>query len=133
MRRGKYLDAALGCFVAAAWLAVFTTGMHSRSFHGVISDSICASETSPGETCNAERIRADVATGAAWVLVDDDGPHVLSGSKDRLAAFAGREVSVIGTVEGEQIRLSSIYQPRNPAPILGGRTSKTAPLHVAVR
>jgi hypothetical protein len=106
------LDLAVVIFVASACLAIFTTGAKSESFHGIVSDNVCASNMG---ACNASRIHQDVASGAKYVLTGEDGAYELDGPAEQLAAFAGHPAMLIGRMEGGRIRVSSISVPRREA------------------
>jgi hypothetical protein len=106
------LDLALVIFVASACIAVFTTGANSEAFHGIVSDSACASNAAQAGTCNPNRIHADVASGAKYVLTGEDGAFELDGPSDQLAAFAGHPALLIGRMEDGRILVSSISVPR---------------------
>jgi hypothetical protein len=112
MRINNRLDVALVIFVASACIAVFTTGANSGAFHGVVSDSVCASHLAAAGACNPSRVQADVASGAKYVLTGEDGAYELEGPSDQLAVFAGHPALLIGRLEGGRIRVSSISVPR---------------------
>jgi hypothetical protein len=106
------LDLAVVIFVVSAFLAIFTTGARSESFHGIVSDNVCAGNSARSEDCNPSRIHADVASGAKYVLTAEDGAYELEGSAEQLAAFAGHPAMLIGRMEDGRILVSSISVPR---------------------
>ena len=80
-----------------------------RTFGGVITDSDCsarhvrASKQSP-----AQCTRYCVRNGAKNILVDGDKAYGLHGRAAELEELAGQRVSVVGTLNGNSIEVSSV-------------------------
>jgi hypothetical protein len=89
-------------FVLAAALAMPIASVHaeSRSYVGVISESMCkvdhkAMKISPDEKCIRDCVK--MAKNVKYVLLVDKDSYLLS-DQQTPAAFAGRKVRVTGTV-----------------------------------
>lgn len=80
-----------------------------RTFSGVITDEHCGarhqrnSDKSPSECA-----RMCVHNGSKYVLVDVDKRYALAGNADELDKLAGQRASIVGTLDGNTIRVSSI-------------------------
>lgn len=102
------LIAALG---AAAAATEKSTGR--QTYEGVITCSRCGARHSAeiGKTA-ADCTRVCVHGGATFALVDGDSTYLLEGDLSALKRVAGQRTSVIGTVSGKTIRVSSVRAAR---------------------
>ncbi len=94
-------------------VAVASAGQRAQTFTGTISDDMCAltghAQMRMGPT-DADCTKACVsAHGAEYVLVDGKDVYMLS-NQQAPEAFAGRRVSIVGTLEpgSRTIRVDSI-------------------------
>jgi len=80
-----------------------------RTFSGMITDDRCGarhqrnSDKSPSECA-----RMCVRNGSKYMLVDGDKKYTLDGNADGLDKLAGQRASIVGTLDGNTIRVSSI-------------------------
>lgn len=80
----------------------------AATFNGMITDSYCgARHRRSSQQSSAECARACVSKGAHYVLVDGDRRYRLTGQEETLDRLAGQRATVIGTVEGSTIAVTS--------------------------
>jgi hypothetical protein len=98
------LAAGLALILSTALLTLGTDG----SWTGYISDSVCGAK-------GANEKHADCATkcvkekGAKYVFVNDADHKVYNvDAQEKVAAHAGHHVTVKGSVEGDNLKLSSL-------------------------
>ena len=100
---------------AAQTLASSSTDINARadsagqSFSGLITDEICGSRHNMGSgRTSAECARICARKGAKYALVDGDKKFTLDGNQDDLAKLAGQRVNVAGTLNGDNIKITSL-------------------------
>jgi hypothetical protein len=99
---------------AAAGVAAGEVGAHQetpreQSYDGMVTCSRCGAKHSAALRQTASTCaRACVAGGAGFVLIDADATYVLDGDLNVLKRFAGQRASIIGTLNGKTIRVSSV-------------------------
>lgn len=80
-----------------------------RPFSGVITDDRCGARHQPGSGQNSsECARMCIRNGAKYLLVDGGKSYWLDGNLDDLGRLAGARANIIGTLNGNRIRVSSI-------------------------
>lgn len=80
----------------------------ARTFSGMITDSRCGAKHRSSDKNPEECARACVRNGATYKLVDGDKSYNLRGNEDGLARNAGQRVTVVGTLRGSMIEVSSV-------------------------
>ncbi len=97
---------AFGCLVVASALSLTAA---AEQMTGYISDSHCgAAHSSPSEA-NTKCVEKCLGKGSDPVLVSDGKVMKLDAdSKDKAKAFAGKNVTVDGTMEDGMVKISSI-------------------------
>lgn len=81
----------------------------AQTYDGMVTCSRCGAKHSAAlRQTAASCTRACVSGGAAFVLVDADETYVLDGDLNILKRFAGQRASIIGTLSGKTIRVSSV-------------------------
>jgi hypothetical protein len=80
-----------------------------RTYAGMVTCSRCGAKHSAAlKQTAAICARACVSGGAGFVLVDAEVTYVLDGDLTLLKRFAGQRASVVGTLSGKTIRVSSV-------------------------
>jgi hypothetical protein len=80
-----------------------------ESFSGLVTDDHCGARHDMGsDKSPAECAKACVRNGAKYALVDGDRTYALEGNSEELARAAGLRVTVLGSLEGDNIQVSSI-------------------------
>lgn len=106
---GATLAFALGQSGANAAAPAQTQTLSAQTVSGVISDSRCgARHPAASDKSPAECVRACVRRGASYVLVDGDRIYVLRGKSSTLNRLAGQRVRVVGTLQGDTLRVNSV-------------------------
>jgi hypothetical protein len=81
----------------------------AQTYDGMVTCSRCGAKHSADlRQTAASCTRACVSGGAGFVLVDADETYVLDGDLNILKRFAGQRASIIGTLNGKTIRVSSV-------------------------
>ena len=80
-----------------------------QSYEGMLTCSRCGAKHSAaiGRTA-ADCVRICVHGGASFALVDGDKTYVLDGDLNALKRVAGQRVHVVGSINDQTIRVSSI-------------------------
>src|SRR5713226_7826979 len=109
IRRGRIMKARFMAGTAALLFAGVLTLASEGSWTGYISDSECGvkgANDKAGE-CTTKCVKEH---GAKYVFVNDADKKVYAiDAQDKVAAHAGHHVTVKGSVEGDTLKLSSIY------------------------
>jgi hypothetical protein len=80
-----------------------------RTFSGVITDDRCGARHQPNFGQNSsECARMCIRNGAKYLLVDGGRSYWLDGNPDELGRLAGERASIVGTLNGNTIRVSSV-------------------------
>jgi hypothetical protein len=101
--RTKFLAGLVLALCAAA-----LTFAADRSWTGYISDSMCGAKGANEKhaDCAAKCVKEH---GASYVFVNDADKKVYAiDAQDKVAAHAGHHVTVKGSVEGDNLKLTSI-------------------------
>jgi hypothetical protein len=81
----------------------------SKIFAGMVTDSRCgARHPMNSDKTSAQCARSCVRDGSRYVLVDGEKKLVLEGNEIELEKLAGERVEVLGRLEGDTIRVSSV-------------------------
>jgi len=97
--------------IAGLVLALFAAGLlyaGTGSWTGYISDSMCGAKGTDGKhaDCAAKCVKEH---GAKYVFVNDADKKVYAiDDQDKVAAHAGHHVTVKGSIDGDNLKLSSI-------------------------
>ena len=80
-----------------------------QTFAGMITDSRCGARhrMNSGKT-SAECALSCVRHGAHYVLVDGEKVYALEGHRDQLERLAGERANVVGTLEGDTIKVKAV-------------------------
>jgi len=95
---------------AAAQTEIDDRGAASgQTFAGMITDSRCGARhrMNSGKT-SAECALSCVRHGAHYVLVDGEKVYALEGHRDQLERLAGERANVVGTLEGDTIKVKAV-------------------------
>ena len=96
----------LGCFAA---VAMFSFAAAADQMSGYISDSHCGVAHSSASAANTKCIDKCLKGGSDPVLVSDGKVMKFDdASKDKAKEYAGKEVTVNGTMDGDAIKVESI-------------------------
>jgi hypothetical protein len=80
-----------------------------ESFTGVVTDDHCGARHDMGsDKSPSECAKACVHNGAKYALVDGDKMYALEGNPEDLARAAGLRVTVVGSLQGDTIQVSSV-------------------------
>ena len=106
--RGTVL-AVLGSMVLGAGMLV---AQSSQTIHGFVSDAHCgAAHSSPSEAatkCINKCINKCMKGGSTAVIVSDGKVYQLKGEAAEVAKYAGQNVTVTGTVDGDTLTVVSV-------------------------
>jgi hypothetical protein len=84
-------------------------GSSQQVFDGTVTCSKCGAKHSSTMAKNAaDCVRICAHVGAAFTLVDEDKVYQLEGDTNTLKELATRRVRVVGEIQGNTIRISSI-------------------------
>ncbi|HUA82637.1 MAG TPA: DUF5818 domain-containing protein [Bryobacteraceae bacterium] len=91
-------------------LALAAASAFAAEVNGFIADSNCGAKHAAGTAADAKCSQGCIKKGAAAVLVTKDGTvyKIADDSQAKAKAFAGKTVSVNGSVEGDTLTISSI-------------------------
>ena len=101
----------LALLIAALGAAAVATESLARqqTYEGVVTCSRCgARHSSEISKTAADCTRTCVHGGATFALVDGDNSYLLQGDLNTLKQVAGQRTSIVGTVTGKTIRVSSV-------------------------
>lgn len=80
-----------------------------ETFAGLITDDRCGARHDMGSAKSpAECAQACVRNGAKFALVDGDKTYALEGDSEEVARFSGQRVSLVGSLLGGTIQVSSV-------------------------
>ncbi|MBW4025855.1 hypothetical protein [Acidipila rosea] len=85
--------------------ALFAADM---SYTGVVSDSMCGAKHSTASADAAKCVKKCAMGGSDLALVSNGKVYTLKGNKDKMMAYAGKDVKVMGTADGDTINVTSI-------------------------
>ena len=81
----------------------------TQTLSGIISDSMCVKKhMMPGKS-DSECIKECVKSGSSYVLVVGNKSYTLKGKSGALAPFAGKHVTVQGSIDKSTIAVESIH------------------------
>lgn len=100
-------------FIIGALAASITTVAAAEEMTAFVSDAHCGAKHEMASADNTKCVQGCVKGGAAPVLVKDGKVYKVSAdSVDKVKAFAGDNVKVDGTVDGDTVTVSSIEQAK---------------------
>jgi hypothetical protein len=80
-----------------------------QSYEGIITDSHCgAKHSAAAGLAAADCTRACVHSGETFTLVDGDKTYTLEGEAAALKRVAGQRASIIGTLNGKTIAVTTV-------------------------
>ncbi len=101
---------AFGCFLA---VSVFSFAAAADQMTGYISDAMCGAKHNAPSAANTKCIEKCLSGGSDPVLVSDGKVVNLdSDSKDKAKAFAGKNVTIDGSMSGDTLKISSISEAK---------------------
>lgn len=112
MRRCDRLDIAFVVLVMIGVVAVVSMASSQEIFKGVVYATTSVRDHVALRVGDETRIQAGLRSGLRFVLVDKDGIYPLQGEQDRVGAFSGQTVTMMGSYAGDAIRVSSVYRSR---------------------
>jgi hypothetical protein len=81
----------------------------AQTFTGLITDDHCGARHDMGSNKSpSECAKTCVRNGAKYALVDGDKTYNLEGNAEELGRLSGRRVTLLGSLEGDTIQVSSI-------------------------
>jgi hypothetical protein len=92
-----------------AALCLFSTLAFADTFTGVISDEKCGTKHTALNAADLACIQKCVDTGSEAVLISGDKVYKIT-VQQAAKTFAGKKVSVLGTVKGDTIDMQSIMK-----------------------
>lgn len=96
-------------FVLGALAASLTTVASADEMMAYVSDAHCGAKHDKVSEANTKCVDGCMKGGAAPVLVSDGKVYkVASDSVDKVKEFAGQDVKVNGSVDGDTVTVSSI-------------------------
>ncbi len=115
----KSLAIAVALLLPGVWLLVqckpacaqssHSAANHATTVTGVIGDAVCGRKHAMGGKSDAECTRECVGRGSKYALIAGDKIYILEdGPAEALDRLAGARALVVGTVEGDTIRVKSI-------------------------
>ena len=82
-----------------------------RAFSGIITDARCGPRHADSKRSASECTRMCVHNGSKYLMVDGDTSYELAGNPTLFDRFAGERVSLIGVLDGDTLRVSSVRLP----------------------
>jgi hypothetical protein len=108
----KPVALAFALTLAAMTPAIRQAYAAPQTFNGTVTDSMCGiKHMMPGKSA-ADCVRECVKAGSSYVLVSDGKMYKLAAKPQTLAEFAGKHVSVAGSLAGNKITVSSIAEAK---------------------
>ncbi len=100
-----------GCFLA---VSVFSLAAAADQMTGYISDAHCGAKHSSPSAANTKCVKDMCINGGADPVLVSSGKVVKfdDGSKDKAKAFAGQNVTIDGTMDGDLLKVSSISEAK---------------------
>lgn len=81
----------------------------AENFSGLVTDDHCGARHDMGSDMSpAQCAKACVHNGGKYLLVDGDKTYALEGNAEELGRVAGLRVTIVGSLEGNTIQVSSI-------------------------
>jgi hypothetical protein len=102
--RGNVL-AVLGSMVLGAGLL---SAQSSQTIHGFVSDAHCGTAHSSPSASATKCIKSCMKGGSEAVVVSGDKVYHLKGNSAEVAKYAGQNVNVTGTVDGDTLTVASV-------------------------
>ena len=94
--------------VAILALTIASSTAFAQTFTGVVSDEMCAKNPAKAASAgHADCAKKCIGMGSPAVLVVGDKVYKIS-NPDKLTAFAGKKVTVDGTLAADTITVSSV-------------------------
>jgi hypothetical protein len=93
--------------LAVALMVSGCMAMAAESWTGTVSDSNCGVKHAVASAAAAKCVAGCVAKGVKYVLVVKDKVYALA-PQDKFADFAGKSVTVSGSMEGDAITAESV-------------------------
>jgi hypothetical protein len=102
--RGNVL-AVVGSMVLGAGLL---SAQSSQTIHGFVSDAHCGAKHSSSSASATQCVKGCMKGGAEAVVVSGDKVYHLKGNSAEVAKYAGQNVTVTGTVDGDTLTVDSV-------------------------
>lgn len=78
-----------------------------ESFFGTITDARCGPRHADSEPDASECVRMCIRNGSRYVLAEGGRKYALAGNSWQFSHLAGKQVSLIGVLNGDSIKVSS--------------------------
>jgi hypothetical protein len=98
-----------------------------KTFTGVISDSMCTTKhmlQHMNAANDADCVRKCVKDGFDYVLVVGGDYYILKGKPEEFDKYAGKKVTVKGTVKKDELTAESVMPAKDAAPAKPANTKK---------
>lgn len=79
-----------------------------QTFSGIITDALCGPRHADSEQSASGCARMCVRNGSKYIMVDGDRNYELAGNPLLLDRFAGERVTLVGILNEDKIKVSSI-------------------------
>jgi hypothetical protein len=102
---------SLACF---ATVSMFSFAAAADQMTGYVSDAHCGAKHSSVSAANTKCVKDMCINGGADPVLVSDGKVTKfdDASKEKAKAFAGKNVTIDGTVEGDTLKISSIDEAK---------------------
>jgi hypothetical protein len=100
-----------GCFLA---VSVFSFAAAADQMTGYISDAHCGAKHTSPSAANTKCVKDMCINGGADPVLVSDGKVMKfdDASKEKAKAFAGKNVSIDGSMDGDAVKISSIDEAK---------------------
>jgi Protein of unknown function (DUF5818) len=88
--------------------AQMLSAQSSQTIHGFVSDSHCGATHSSPSAAASKCIKGCMKGGSEAVVVSDGKVYHLKGKTPQVAKYAGQNVTVTGTVDGDTLTVDSV-------------------------
>lgn len=104
----KTITTKIAMILVVLFLATYPAIAAEQTIKGVVSDSMCGRKHMlPGKT-DADCIRVCIKAKSKYALVTADKIYTLQAAPSELDKLAGKQVQVIGEIEGTSVKVSKI-------------------------
>jgi len=84
----------------------------AKSITGTVSDSMCGMKHATASSTAADCVEKCVSGGATYVLVSKGKVYQLD-AQDKFKGLGGKSVTVMGTVKGDSIMVTSVAEAKS--------------------
>jgi Protein of unknown function (DUF5818) len=105
--RSKVLN-AVGVLGTLAFGVQMLLAQSSQTIHGFVSDVHCGTAHSSPSAASSKCIKGCMKRGSEAVVVSDGKVYHLKGKTAQVNKYAGENVTVTGTVDGDTLTVDSV-------------------------